>query len=461
MLKKYQNIDLIIGGSGPSALALAAASAERGLKVVVVAPQPQARWKPNYAAWIDELKGLGLEQCIERTWAAPIANFSSDSVSFKDTGRGHMTDPSAGIFDLNRRYAKISTPQLQSWLQVRALRNGVSFIEGKVISVEHEQESSTVTFFCTENLNSSDRALGTDPSEIRALNTRVFVDATGSSSPFVRRTSEDKPGWQVAYGELIEVDFHDWDSGELTLMDYRIPQGISEIEHQQFLTTPTFLYVLPLSPTTLFVEETQLVTRNRLSYEQLKQRLYARMRAMNIRPKSVVEREFCTIQMGGGVPLSSQKTLAFGAACGLVHPSTGYQVARVLALAPQFADALKEGLNIEPSKAIEYGWEVLWPSEQRSKWKMYQLGLEVFCSLSNPELCMFFRSFFSIPQHLWQGFLSDDASFSEISEAMLQIFYNADHQTKQRLVQQGIRYPVPLLQGAWSAVRPIFERSVV
>ena len=48
MLNNFNTVDLIVGGSGPSALALAACAAEEGLKVVVVAPDPQARWKPNY-----------------------------------------------------------------------------------------------------------------------------------------------------------------------------------------------------------------------------------------------------------------------------------------------------------------------------------------------------------------------------------------------------------------------------
>lgn len=40
---------------------------------------------------------------------------------------------------------------------------------------------------------------------------------------------------------------------------------------------PTFLYVMPFSPTKIFLEETSLVARPAISFEDLKERLKVRM----------------------------------------------------------------------------------------------------------------------------------------------------------------------------------------
>jgi Lycopene cyclase protein len=53
---------------------------------------------------------------------------------------------------------------------------------------------------------------------------------------------------------------------------------------------------------------------------------------------AVVEEEYCLIPMGGVLPRRDQRVIGIGGTAGLVHPSTGYMVARTLGAVPQLAD---------------------------------------------------------------------------------------------------------------------------
>ena len=86
---------------------------------------------------------------------------------------------------------------------------------------------------------------------------------------------------------------------------------------------PTFLYAMPFSKTRVFLEETSLVARPAVAFEELRERLRARMAHMGIRVTAVEEEEFCLIPMGGVLPKFPQRVLGIGGTGGMVHPSTG------------------------------------------------------------------------------------------------------------------------------------------
>jgi lycopene beta-cyclase len=46
---------------------------------------------------------------------------------------------------------------------------------------------------------------------------------------------------------------------------------------------PTFLYAMPFSKTRVFVEETSLVARPALNFDELKDRMYARLKHLGIK----------------------------------------------------------------------------------------------------------------------------------------------------------------------------------
>ncbi len=83
--------------------------------------------------------------------------------------------------------------------------------------------------------------------------------------------------------------------------------------------------------------------------------------------KAIEEEEWSYIPVGGPLPLGTQPITAFGAAANLVHPATGYSIARSLREAPvlgeQVARIVRQGLGVEETaKGV---WEALWSAETR------------------------------------------------------------------------------------------------
>lgn len=69
------------------------------------------------------------------------------------------------------------------------------------------------------------------------------------------------------------------------------------------------------------------------------------------------------------MPLGSQSITAFGAAANLVHPATGYSIARMLhetaPLATTIADTLSR--NSKVGECAHDVWTQLWPQEKRTQ----------------------------------------------------------------------------------------------
>ena len=74
---------------------------------------------------------------------------------------------------------------------------------------------------------------------------------------------------------------------------------------------PTFLYAMPLTETKIFFEETSLVERPGLEFDDLKVKLQQRLDSLGIKVKSVSEEEYCLIPMGGVLPTLPQRTLGW------------------------------------------------------------------------------------------------------------------------------------------------------
>ena len=79
------------------------------------------------------------------------------------------------------------------------------------------------------------------------------------------------------------------------------------------------------------------------------------------------EEEWSFIPVGGPLPVAQQSVTAFGAAANLVHPATGYSIARSLREAPNFAEEVATLLKKRQAvgDTAEGVWEALWPPEKR------------------------------------------------------------------------------------------------
>ena len=118
-----------------------------------------------------------------------------------------------------------------------------------------------------------------------------------------------------------------------------------------------------------FFEETSLVGRDerRLEFNTLKERAMKRLKhlGMTIKDGSIQEEEYCYIPMGGNLPDLTQRVVAVGGAAATVHPSTGYQLCRMLAQSTDVCTALSselkrgEAFNPEAASALSARFRLL------------------------------------------------------------------------------------------------------
>ncbi|KAA8549903.1 hypothetical protein F0562_001587 [Nyssa sinensis] len=405
-------LDVIIIGTGPAGLRLAERVSHRGIKVCCIDPSPLSMWPNNYGVWVDEFERLGLEDCLDKTW--PMT-----SVYIND----HKTKY------LDRSYGRVSRKKLKMKLLEACVSNGVEFHKAKVWKAEHREFESSVV--CD------------DGNELKAS---LIVDASGFASTFIEYDKPRNHGYQIAHGILAEVDSHPYDLDKMVLMDWRD----THLGNEPYLRAsnsrfPTFMYAMPFDSNLIFLEETSLVSRPVLSYMEVKKRMTARLRHLGIRVKSVIEDEKCLIPMGGPLPRIPQSVMAIGGSSGIVHPSTGYMVARTLALAPVLADAIAECLGstrmIRGKPLYHRVWNGLWTFERRRTREFYSFGMETLLKLDLDGTRRFFDAFFDLNPFYWHGFLSSRLSLAELAMLSLSLFRRASNPSRFDIVT---KCPVPL-----------------
>lgn len=211
---------------------------------------------------------------------------------------------------------------------------------------------------------------------------------------------------------------------------------------------------MPFSPTKVFLEETSLVARPIIPFPELKARLDARMKYLGLKVLSIEEEEYCSIPMGGNLPRIPQRMIGVGGTAGMVHPSTGYMIARVLGAAPTVADALIDELSSlggrdkgdwTPSKApsvdldaaSEEIWSTIWPYSRISQREFFNFGMEVLLKLDLAETRDFFAAFFALSDYHWQGFLSSRLTFIELIGFGLSLFVKSSNEARLNLLSKG------------------------
>ena len=172
------------------------------------------------------------------------------------------------------------------------------------------------------------------------IHAKIVVDGTGAESLFTIREEREREGYQIAYGVECRVEGEgvtetmvgDYDRKKMTLFDFRTEpwRTSGNLNKKGIDNQPTFNYVMPLTDGVIFFEETSLVANPAMSFQECKNRLTQRLASQQVRITDVLEEEFCYIPMGGGLPRKGQRIVPVGAASGLVHPATGYQVGRCL-----------------------------------------------------------------------------------------------------------------------------------
>jgi len=437
--------DVAVVGCGPAGVALAAELGRRGAKVTLVGPD--APFVNNYGVWLDEFQEIGMEDCLDQVWESALCYTREDKE-----------------IEVNRPYARVCRRKLREKLLQRCRETNVTFLPTMVQRVEDGTHES--------------RVVCADGKQIRAKVVAVAAGASGADLIQYEDEAEHAlaVASQTAYGIECEVDSYPWPKDKMLFMDFRRHHSglwkgaalrrrdeagfMAEKRQEQGLKlgggdgdthlwgtedeVPSFLYAMPMADGKVFLEETCLVARPGLPFDVLKRRLEGRLRALDIKVTRVHDEEWSYIPMGGPLPCTAQQRIAFGAAAGLVHPATGYSIARSLKEAPAVADALISGLGQADATAhavTQCGWGVLWSEERKRQASFHIFGMELLAKLSLKEINEFFETFFILPEKLWRGFLSSKLSSLELLGFALVFFVYAPNTMRFKLLEHLAKHP--------------------
>ncbi|CAK9184016.1 unnamed protein product [Ilex paraguariensis] len=401
-------VDLAVVGGGPAGLAVAQQVSEAGLSVCSIDPSPKLIWPNNYGVWVDEFEAMDLLDCLDTTWSGAVVYVNDQSTK-----------------NLDRPYGRVNRKQLKSKMMQKCILNGVKFHQAKVIKVIHEESKSLL--ICNDGVT---------------IQAAVVLDATGFSRCLVQYDKPYNPGYQVAYGIVAEVEEHPFDLNKMVFMDWRDSHLNNNMElKERNRRIPTFLYAMPFSSERIFLEETSLVARPGVSMEDIQERMVARLRHLGIKVKSIEEDERCVIPMGGPLPVIPQRVVGIGGTAGMVHPSTGYMVARTLAAAPIIANSIVQYFGSERSclgnELCAEVWKDLWPIERRRQREFFCFGMDILLKLDLHATRRFFDAFFDLEPRYWHGFLSSRLFLPELIFFGLSLFSHASNTSRIEIMAKG------------------------
>tara|TARA_Y100000589_G_scaffold75796_1_gene69554 strand:- start:1577 stop:2797 length:1221 start_codon:yes stop_codon:yes gene_type:complete len=391
-MKDMEIFDILILGSGPAALCLAAELASRNLKIRCISTKsPYDKWVNTYGIWASELEELGLESLLSHRWSKTVSFFGNGL-----NDRGNI--PTKHNYD----YGLIDREAFQNELLKRC--KGIEWLNDTAIEISTLEKISEV--ICQSGIK---------------LKSRLVIDASGYKSNFIKRPQTKEVAQQAAYGVVGRFSSPPVEKSQFVLMDYR-SDHLSEVELKQ---PPSFLYAMDLGENIFFVEETSLASYPGLSSEYLKKRLINRLENKGIFIKDILHEENCLFPMNLPLPSKNQSILAFGGAASMVHPASGYMVGSLLRRAPMLAEKLSIYLGDPSLSSIELakkGWDILWPYELTQRHKLYQYGLKRLMSFDEKMLRSFFLNFFQLSTKEWSGFLTNTLPLPKLIFVMSKMF---------------------------------------
>jgi lycopene cyclase-like protein len=382
-------------GSGPAAWAAAAALAPHGVRVTLVAPDPDRDWTNTYGTWVDQID-LSVLALVSNTdfWAKVF-----DTVQV--------------IGDRNqvagRSYGRFDNVALASALRASAEAGTFTVRTATATEITHDKAGTTVEL--------------TKGAPLRAT---LVLDGTGTRSPFITRETRTEPeAFQVAYGIIADFEKPPLPENTCTLMDWRGPNR----------PIPSFAYTLPIGDHWL-VEETALASRPALSFDELERRLHDRLRADGLAVTRIHDVERVSFPMDVPLPHRTQRTIGLGAAASLVHPATGYSVAASLRSAPRIAATIAEYLgsaNTDLDRVSRAVWQTQWSDDRVKARRLESYGLERVLTMDQRDIRSFFDSFFQLSPKIAATYLGGEAGSADMASVMWKVFRNAGPRLQRRL----------------------------
>jgi len=413
-------VAVAVVGDGPAGSALATELRRRSVDVVLIGPD--APWEATYGAWVDDI--------------ADVPGWDVDAVA----SVGHVVTDLRVVAEsdrsIDRPYIVFDNERLRA-----RLRADVRHLVGTVNRSARGTNGVELTIDRGRGAGGVDAA----PASIEA---QVVIDATGWPSRLVDGPSEPM-GWQTAWGAVL-AEPPSGPLGASTLMDFSDPvdggsTGTSAVD------VPTFAYAFDVGDGWL-VEETVLASRTPIDPKRL-QPLLARRLGCTV--DELVDRaqrvETVEIPMGAPMrpPEAGNLVVPFGAAAGLAHPATGYQVATSLRIAPRVAEALADAHRSEAdARAVARAtWEAVWPTPRRRTRRLHEYGLDVVMRLDAAETRAFFETFFAMPAATWSVQMRSDVSPGEVAGVMARMFRAAPWALRRRLMSGDVRRLASALRG--------------
>jgi lycopene cyclase-like protein len=397
--------DVLLVGGGPAGLTLAAELGQRGVSVLVVHEGWGTKWDRSYGSWAGGLPP-------DLTEIAGAGRFERPCVTFSTGAQKAVQHP----------YVRFDTVRLQTALEERAARAGAVFFHGRFAGTVADGDERV--------------AIAEDPrGERHHLRPRVMIDCSGGALARSHHRAA-APAFQSAFGAWMEVDRTPFGGDSMSLMDLRATDADGVPDR-------SFLYAMTERSGLLFAQETVLASRRPVSMKVLEARLQARLRQTGVHVRQTLESERCLIPLGLAPPAAGAgEMLTFGAAAGLIQPSSGYCLASILRLAPRLAEVLTAELDAKssPARLHERAMRALWPDDARRTFALQLLGLETLLRWGARETDAFWQAFFDLPGDTAPRFMDGRLSASEVTAAMLRIFLRVPLRLRLELAHGGARF---------------------
>jgi len=419
--------EVLVLGSGPAAMAIAAALSSENLHVDVLSDNDHtAVWPYTYGIWGDEVDDLGLSHLLEHRWTKTVSFFgegAEDPMNKENNHINHFRD--YGLFDKKK---------LQNYWIDKCNKGLVKWHKGLATNLQIDNSINTVTTSKGERFSS-----------------RLVIDATGYKPAFLKTHKQETIAVQTCYGIVGTFSKPPLEQDQFVLMDYRCDH-LSKEEKEE---PPTFLYAMDLGDGRFFLEETSLGLNPPLTMEKLQSRLNSRLAKKKIEIISIEHEEHgLFLPMNMPLPDLNQPIMGFGGSASMVHPASGYMVGGLLRRAPEVAKAIAKEMKdkeASPTQISLKGWEALWTPEMRKKQALYQFGLEKLMRFKESQLRDFFRSFFGLPSKKWYGFLTNTLTLNDLIKAMWTMFVHSPWNVRIGLMGMQGRE----LKLLWKFIRPL------
>jgi lycopene cyclase-like protein len=441
-----ETYDVVVVGGGPAGLSLSAGLGKRGVRVLCCDPTLHRPWPNNYGTWLDELVPLGLDDCVSNVWEKCAA---------------YVCPQGGAKAQLPRAYARVDRAKLKQRLLDICYNNtngNVTIIDAAATEIATPAANPTISIVSFGRDIEDPVSLAGPVLPHPSVAGRVVVDATGHRLKFVQFNPGSVPGFQAAYGIECTVSDASYEAlaerDEMLLMDFRDDHMQSTpADCKESSTQPTFIYVMPLdngAGRRVFFEETSLIASPAMPFDQLKRRLKLRLAHYGVTVEAIHDEEFCLIPMGGEMPVLRQRVVAFGGAAALVHPATGYMIARALTLADKCATIIASELHesrvasddeLDADIIAHRIWDRLWNVGRRRQRDFFNFGGEYLRKIDLATTRDFFSAFFQMPLDQWSGFLSfklmqpiDRLKFG------LGVFYRTSNRVRFSIVPASVVY---------------------